>query len=230
MSNVFTAPVRSNQNLCGKVGGLRVAHDLEGFSLVELLIVVAIIAILAAIAVPNFLEAQVRARVARVKADQRNLVTALEAYRVDTNRLPDPRRQPIDNFNMIRRLNPLTTPIAYLSSVPPEVFPATFVLGTGPIYLPQRIGGNAYVYGRGDRAGEFGTVDLGSQYLMVASAGPDGFLQQIHYYPAIAGMSGSHQCPVCDVDLLDEIVSVPYDPTNGTVSAGDIYRWSSGGG
>jgi prepilin-type N-terminal cleavage/methylation domain-containing protein len=61
----------------------------RAFTLIELLIVVAIIAILAAIAVPNFLEAQTRAKVSRVKADQRTIATALEAYRVDTNKYPE---------------------------------------------------------------------------------------------------------------------------------------------
>ena len=58
----------------------------RGFTLIELLIVVAIIAILAAIAVPNFLEAQTRSKVARIKADQRSVATALEAYHVDGNK------------------------------------------------------------------------------------------------------------------------------------------------
>ena len=61
----------------------------HSFTLIELLIVVAIIAILAAIAVPNFLEAQTRAKVARVKNDLRSVATAIEAYRVDTNKYPD---------------------------------------------------------------------------------------------------------------------------------------------
>src|SRR5260221_3715617 len=57
----------------------------RAFTLIELLIVVAIIAILAAIAVPNFLEAQTRAKVSRVKADMRTLGTAMEQYNVDYN-------------------------------------------------------------------------------------------------------------------------------------------------
>ncbi len=58
------------------------------FTLIELLIVVAIIAILAAIAVPNFLEAQTRAKVARVKADMRTIATAIETYCIDYNSYP----------------------------------------------------------------------------------------------------------------------------------------------
>ena len=60
----------------------------KAFTLIELLIVVAIIAILAAIAVPNFLEAQVRAKVSRVQSDLRSQATGIEAYYVDHNRYP----------------------------------------------------------------------------------------------------------------------------------------------
>ncbi|MCA9445422.1 MAG: prepilin-type N-terminal cleavage/methylation domain-containing protein [Candidatus Omnitrophica bacterium] len=54
-----------------------------GFTLIELLIVIAIILILIAIALPNFLEAQERARVTRANAQLRTLETAIFSHIMD---------------------------------------------------------------------------------------------------------------------------------------------------
>ncbi|MEX0879063.1 MAG: prepilin-type N-terminal cleavage/methylation domain-containing protein [Thermoanaerobaculia bacterium] len=60
----------------------------SGFTLIELLIVIAIIGILAAIAIPNLLNAVQRGKQKRSMSDMRALATAIEAYAVDNNNYP----------------------------------------------------------------------------------------------------------------------------------------------
>ena len=57
-----------------------------GFTLVEIMIVVAIIALLAAIAVPGFLRARKRSQASRVLNDLRLIDAAVDQYAIENNR------------------------------------------------------------------------------------------------------------------------------------------------
>jgi len=185
------------------------------FTLIELLIVVAIIAILAAIAVPNFLEAQVRAKTSRAKADMRSLKTALETYRIDNNKYMDTMVGV-----QIMEFAPLTTPIAYMSSVPLDPFPNKNT-GNFPAYWYEQ---GAYEYVRyvqeanGDLTlrwdinGAPNIPPVGANYFLLSN-GPDR-RQSTNYGNTIP------------FALLPYGM---YDPTNGTVSFGDIFCYGAGG-
>ncbi len=124
--------MRTRPNLPSKSGA---------FTLIELLIVVAIIGILAAIAVPNFLNAQSRSKIARCQADMRSLATSIEAFRLDRNLMlidfwDDDKKEGqdrlVNDFNLEQGHNnrggitgiyvPLTTPTSYMGSIPVDPF------------------------------------------------------------------------------------------------------------
>ncbi|MFH1740002.1 MAG: prepilin-type N-terminal cleavage/methylation domain-containing protein [bacterium] len=88
------------------------------FTLIELLIVVAIIGILAAIAVPNFLNAQLKARIARVESEFNSISTAFRMYLLDSNgSLPR-----WTSLGWHEAWGRFTTPIAYMTVLPLDLF------------------------------------------------------------------------------------------------------------
>ena len=186
---------------------------IKGFTLIELLIVVAIISILASIAIPNFLNAQTRAKVASVQAEMATIVTGLESYYVDNNAYPfasyghstdggcdstfDLTNRDMGLTTMTNNMG-LTTPISYLTSMPRDIF--------------SKEGLHWYGY-----------MGWKSRWILT-SYGPDtdspptwntGDIQEVCDFP-------EHEYRP---DILQAKV---YDPTNGVISEGDLYRTSFG--
>lgn len=127
----------------------------KGFTLIELLIVVAIIGILAAIAVPNFLNAQIRAKVSRAQSDLRSLGTAIQMYGLDNNVFPGGEGLWASGMPWWQkhsyRYHQLTTPISYMSSIPIDPFQTN-----EPQRLNSELGDiwdGAYVYDEARRPG-----------------------------------------------------------------------------
>ena len=173
----------------------------KGFTLIELLVVVAIISILSAIAVPNYLKAQTKAKVSRVQAELNTIKTALESYSVDFGCYPLWIKNEITINPTSRRLIPLTTPISYMTSVPSDdPFEERYMPETYDTY--DYVDAESFAI-RGDEEPSYRV--RGADW-RVCSVGPD--------------RKNTYGGPM-DQNMWDN-PGFDYDPTNGIISKGDI--------
>jgi hypothetical protein len=175
--------------------------------------------------VPNFLEAQTRAKVSRVKADIRSVSVAVESYSVDWNAYPLGWRATAlggfasGNDSLLFGLSKLTTPVAYITTLPLDPFILVGNQMGSPrwTHLPSRydtFGMNQWAAGN-----DYGWQAAVYGYLWVLwSTGPI----QKHEGPNIQRVLRSRFEP----QWIDYFF--PYDPTNGTASFGYIIRTNKG--
>ena len=166
--------------------------DSRAFTLIELLIVVAIIGILAAIENPNFLQAESRSKVARVHAEMRQIINSLEIYKLDKNDYPWENSPDPAYYGKVYGLTCLTTPIDYLTSIPFDLFQ--------PLFL--------------DEAGAWAPVVYSKPWEYT-------YFRQGFYLPP----SDPHRWSLWVLVSFGPSRTwdgPAYDPTNGTVSLGNI--------
>jgi prepilin-type N-terminal cleavage/methylation domain-containing protein len=184
---------------------------IDGFTLIELLIVIAIILILIAIALPNFIEAQTRAKVAKARADQRSITLAMESYALDNggdympyNRWGNPANP--------RYLNALSTPIRYFTSADSV---------TDPFFDPEideDLGMDRYGYNSDGLVRGTALQSTGVWFRNISDMIRQG-IPGVHAIRYQITSSGPDQVLNMENSLL------LYSVTNGSRSPGDIIRF-----
>ncbi len=180
-----------------------------GFTLIELLIVVAIIGILAAIAVPNFLNAQIRAKIARVESDQNSYATAMEMYQLDAG----------GRYPPYEKIWLLTSPVSYIASLNPDPFaPAipgrfNFIHEYDPFYFITTQTDPAPIYW--NLVADF-NIYTGYPNQWTGGQNDETFAGVVRYQIRSIGPNRYNE------------YGMRYDATNGLVSNGDINRFGPG--
>ncbi len=215
----------------------------RALTLIELLIIVTFIATLTAIAVHNFLEAQVRSRISSVHIDLHGIGEALEAHAMDHGD-----KYPMGYINLRQAVNAggapvppypsnkyeraswsmsrLTTPVAYMASIPLDPFTLknfTFDSTDDPIELgPFPYWYDDYqpwpdFFPSGFSYTRLQRINEDGYRWSVASAGPEKSQMMMWY--ALNGV---------DPSVANNHIVFTYDPTNGTISEGFVGRTNKG--
>ncbi len=176
------------------------------FTLIELLIVIAIVLILISIALPNFMDAQLRATVAKVKGELRSINTAMAIYHRDYGEYPsrqDFTRGAYPSYtddSVPMGLYSLTSPNRYMSAIPLDPFRGRWT----PTYSLN-----------GLRKGSYKDISYALETWVLYSFGPSTHLaDELVIDP---------RAPLYHLD--DGRPVFTYSPTNGTRSPGGIYVW-----
>lgn len=243
----------------GACSFMNIMKGRPGFTFIELFGIVAIIAVLATIAIPNFLRAQINAKVIRAYGDMKTLAMGLESYFVDHGTYPRSVYNQIYDLEDValkiekawdkhqeelRTLN-LTRDRENISGIPYYLDTSDIVLEPGPYQRTVKtaadegvsshhFAGNYeqidwyilkepidYLHGMGrpfiDTFGRRRAKDIYFYYHMPSIIQDDN--ERNEKYLIISRgpiFQGSY------FDISQEPDPFNYDPTNGTVSAGDL--------
>lgn len=201
-------------------------------SYIEVMLVAVVVAALGLVALSRYRQADTLSDYATVISNFDSVRQALEAYKIDTGEFPETDMGTTDYAAGYRTLHRVTTPIAYISSIPVSPFTETFGTPGAP-----RVGtaNNTMLYVRKVYFDGLGGVDsnykddvrsyafnsqpaiglttvnmfLESSDWELKSIGPDGIDDRNSIAPGYGGYARV------------------YDPTNGTISRGDIVWFSN---
>lgn len=211
---------------------LSIPKNVKGFTLLEMLVVVSIIAIMTAIAAVNYQEAITRSKISKFLADSSSVEYGIIAYQLDFDIVPPPDRYPVpsecDTWDqppgqpfegyLTRRI---TTPTAYLSKLPSDPFPNKNPNDQGSCFPEER---RVPFYSHdGFNGEEFGGSNsklfVQRAYHAITDIDNDVFRDGRNAAQYMFFSTGPNN--ERDLTINDDVIV--YDASNGVISPGDVF-------